>query len=236
MLTNKQKQTTLTASSSRRNTRGRTGTIRRAVPKNLELESRQDNCAIHSPNVNRRGIHTPPPTTIRMENHLRPILRDRRAARRFQTEIRRLQKWPLSSGIRTLDGAGVRIFDIIPERGEAMRREEEEIRPIGGADDIRRFDERAVRVVDVEDCRWLAYFRDAVAFQLLKHYRHGATGQTAVAAVSSAADAVAVGFVDDVEGAVGIFERGWVDCAAVFVWAGEGFVERDVGTERVGAF
>lgn len=98
-----------------------------------------------------------------MKNHLRPILRDRSAARRFQPEIRRLQEWSLSSGIGSLDGLGMRIFDIIPKRREAMRREEEKIRAIGRANDVGGFDEWTVGVVDVENSRWFAYFGDTVA-------------------------------------------------------------------------
>lgn len=199
--TNKQKQTDLAAPSSRLNTRGGVGVrtrIRRAVPRNLELERRQDDRAVHGSNIDRRRIHTSPPLTIRMKNHLRPILRDRCAAGRLQTEIRRLEEWSICSGIGSLDGFGVCIFDIVPEGGETMRREEEEIRAISGANDIRGFDQRSIGVIDVKDGRWLANFRDAVAFQLLQHYRDGASWETAVTAVSSAADAVPVGFVYDV--------------------------------------
>lgn len=133
-----------------------------------------------------------------MKDHLRAILRYCCSTRCFKFEIRCLEERPVSSGIGAFDGLGMRIFDVISERGETMRREKEVVRAIISANEVRGFDQWTVRVIDIKNNLGLAHFGNAVTFQLLQHQRHGASWLFAVPAISSTADAVPVCLVDNV--------------------------------------
>lgn len=159
-----------------------------------------------------------------MENHLRSILRNGSATRSLETKIRCLKERSISPGIRTFEGSGMRILDIVTQRGEAMRREEKIVHAVFAANDIRGFYEWSVCIVYIENDLWLAYFGDAVAFQFLEDERDRATRFSGVAAVSPATNAISIALVDDVEFSIDVFEGRWVDCTAVLVWTGERLV------------
>ena len=75
------------------------------------------------------------------------------------------------------------------------------------------FDQWAVRIVTVEDLDWVAGGCHAVGFEPLEHNGRR-VGVVAITARPATAERIAVDFVDDVEGAVGVGEAGRINGTA----------------------
>lgn len=169
------------------------------------------------PHLPKRRI---PRHRITMKNHLRARRSHSRTARTVQrppitpTHQQRTRRF----GVRTADSTGSRVAGIIIRSIVAIAAEEEVV-CAADEDQIWRFHQGPVVGVPVEDLRGGAGGGHAVGFDGLQHDGRG-VGVVAVAADAAAAEAVAVDFVDDVEGAVRVCEAGRVDCAALAVVEG----------------
>lgn len=124
--------------------------------------------------------------------------------------------------IRASDAVGKGVREIVVRRRETVAAEEDDVLAGGGAHEGRGLDEGPVGVVAVEEFGWVADGGEAVVCDFLKHDWGGGYRCDCVAAGAAVADAVAVDFVDDVQGAVGVFEAGRVDRAALGEGTGEG--------------
>ena len=159
-----------------------------------------------------------------MENHLLPPGPHRRATGTIQrpsipaTHQQRTRRL----GIRTPHRPRSRVAGVVVGTVVAIAAEEKIIRAFD-QDETGGFDEGAVGGVAVEDLGGGAGGGEAVGGDGLQH-DGGGVGSVAVAAGAAAAEAVAVDFVNDVEGAGGVDEAGGVDGAALAVGAEIRFV------------
>lgn len=147
-----------------------------------------------------------------MENHLRPVLPDRRTTRTEQQPSipTTLQQRTAGLLIGPFDVTSSRVLGVVIGAIVAVAAVEQIVRAID-ENQVWRFDEGTVRGVAVEDLGGRgAGGRDAVGFDGLEHQGRG-VGFVAVAADAAAAEIVFVDFVDDVARAVGVGEAGCVD-------------------------
>lgn len=150
-----------------------------------------------------------------MKNHLRTRWPHRRTAGTIQCPsiTSTHQQWTRRLRIRTPDSTGGRVASIVNRTVVAIAAEKQVVRA-ADEDETRGLDERAIGGVAIKDLSGGAGGSDPVGFDGLQH-DGGGVGAVGVAAGAAATEAVAVDFVDDVEGAVGVCEAGRVDRAAL---------------------
>ena len=152
-----------------------------------------------------------------MEHHLCTRWPHRRTARTIQrpSVVSTHQQRTRRFRIWTPNGTGSRVASIIIQSIVAIAAEEKVVRA-ANEHQTRRFNEGTVAGVAVENLGRSTGGSHTVGFDGLQHDGRGVRS-VAVAAGAAATEAVAVDFIDDVEGAVGVCEAGRIDGAALTV-------------------
>ena len=157
-----------------------------------------------------------------MEHNRRPINRHVRSPRALQPIQTCLKQRRLSFRIRPLKTPTSRIARIIKLRRIAITAKEKHIRPPIRTYETRRFNERTIACVTVQQGHRISDGRIAiVSGDLLQHERRTMRA-ISVPAGTAAAEAVAVDFVHDVDAAICVDEASGVDGAAGLEVTGDG--------------